>query len=418
MKCKALVGLYRRPKRLADGSLTIYYYAWRGGPRIMSAHGTADFVAEFHQTVATKIIPPVGKVPKLLRDYEFKSTEFAKLKERTKADYRKHLTKLEDKCRDMPIKFLERREARGFFKRWFAELAKESERQAQYTLDVTKRVFSVAKDSGDIRINPVERMGRIYDGNRREKIWVLEDEAAFLKVAPWHLAFAFMMALWSGQRQGDLLRLTWSAYDGNALRVRQSKSDGVRRKLVYVTVPVAGPLKVMLDGAKARRGDATNILTTEDGLPWTPGKHGTFDGFHASWRKACIKAGLMAERGNTDNLHFNDLRGTAVTRLALSGCTEAQIASITGHTLAEVKSILDAHYLHRDPELARQAIHKLELRYANGPESLPAVTPVRRAKIANVVALRTPRRGTPTAKQLAKAKREARLAKIAGKEGA
>jgi hypothetical protein len=42
---------------------------------------------------------------------------------------------------------------------------------------------------------------------------------------------------------------------------------------------------------------------------------------------------------------FNDLRGTAVTRLALVGCTEAEIASITGHSLRDVRSILDAHYL-------------------------------------------------------------------------
>ena len=57
-----------------------------------------------------------------------------------------------------------------------------------------------------------------------------------------------------------------------------------------------------------------------------------------------------------------------MTRLALVGCTEAQIASITGHSLSDVKSILDAHYLHRDPALAREAIHKLEMRYAK-PEA-------------------------------------------------
>jgi len=61
---------------------------------------------------------------------------------------------------------------------------------------------------------------------------------------------------------------------------------------------------------------------------------------------------------------FNDLRGTAVTRLALVGCTEAEIATITGHSLRDVRSILDAHYLHRDIELARAAIHKLEMGYA------------------------------------------------------
>jgi hypothetical protein len=49
-------------------------------------------------------------------------------------------------------------------------------------------------------------------------------------------------------------------------------------------------------------------------------------------------------------------------RLALVGCTEAEIAAITGHSLRDVRSILDAHYLHRDPALADAAITKLERR--------------------------------------------------------
>jgi hypothetical protein len=57
------------------------------------------------------------------------------------------------------------------------------------------------------------------------------------------------------------------------------------------------------------------------------------------------------------------LRGTAVTRLALAGCTEAEIVAITGHNLSDVRSILDAHYLHRDPALAGSAISKLETFY-------------------------------------------------------
>ena len=91
------------------------------------------------------------------------------------------------------------------------------------------------------------------------------------------------------------------------------------------------------------------ILTSIDQQPWTS------DGFRASWRKACRKAGIVG-------ITFNDLRGTAVTRLALAGCTEAEIAAITGHSLRDVRSILDAHYLHRDPALAESAIRKLERR--------------------------------------------------------
>jgi predicted transcriptional regulator len=56
------------------------------------------------------------------------------------------------------------------------------------------------------------------------------------------------------------------------------------------------------------------------------------------------------------------LRGTAVTRLAKAECTEAEIATLTGHPLRDVRSILDAHYLSRDPALAESAVRKLEAR--------------------------------------------------------
>jgi hypothetical protein len=50
----------------------------------------------------------------------------------------------------------------------------------------------------------------------------------------------------------------------------------------------------------------------------------------------------------------------AVTRLALAGCTEAEIATITGHSLRSVRVILDTHYLKCDPALGKSAIRKLE----------------------------------------------------------
>ena len=122
--------------------------------------------------------------------------------------------------------------------------------------------------------------------------------------------------------------------------MRQSKT-GVR-----VTIPVGGPLKAMLDAAPRL---STVIVTSGDKRPYTS------DGFRATWRKAC-------ERGGVAGLTFHDLRGTAVTRLALAGATELEIATITGHSVGVVKSILEKAYLHRDPAMAISAIEKLEKR--------------------------------------------------------
>ena len=78
------------------------------------------------------------------------------------------------------------------------------------------------------------------------------------------------------------------------------------------------------------------------------------NGFRTSWGKARIKAGL------TDDLHFHDLRGSAVVRLALADATVPQIATFTGHSLKDVEEILDKHYLGRDVRLAEDAVRKLE----------------------------------------------------------
>jgi len=161
----------------------------------------------------------------------------------------------------------------------------------------------------------------------------------FLKLAPKHLQLPILLALWTGQRQGDLLRLPWSAYDGKHIRLRQGKT-----KTRIPPIPVGRRLKVALD-AMQKQGPL--ILTNSEGQPWTS------DGFRASWRKACKRAGIT-------DLTFHDLRGTAVSRLAVVGCTEAEIATITGLSLRSVRSILDAHYLHRDAALAESAIAKLE----------------------------------------------------------
>jgi integrase len=89
------------------------------------------------------------------------------------------------------------------------------------------------------------------------------------------------------------------------------------------------------------------ICVTTRGTRWTG------DGFSASFRKTCEAAGI-------EGLTFHDLRGTAVTRLAIAGCTDPEIATITGHSMKTVQEMLDRHYLSRDIAMAESAIAKLE----------------------------------------------------------
>jgi integrase len=332
-----LKGIHHVKRKLADGTERDHYYAWRGGPALKGKPGTDEFRESFEAAKATQKEPKKGKLFSLIVTYK-QSTEFLRLGDRTRSDYLKQIAKIEAEFGTLPLSAMEIRRTRGAFKAWRDKLALKSVRQADYAWVVLARILSVAKDRGLIDTNPCEKGGRLYAADRTESIWTEADEAAFYASAPAHLHLALTLALWTGQRQGDLLRLTWGAYDGKYLRLRQGKTRA------RVTIPVGAPLKAALDASK-RRGAL--ILLTKDGERWTP------DGFRSSWRKACIAAGVT-------DVTFHDLRGSAVTRLAVAGCEVPEIASLTGHSLADVNAILDAHYLSRDVRLAESAVRKLE----------------------------------------------------------
>jgi integrase len=113
---------------------------------------------------------------------------------------------------DLPLAALSqsKKQCRGEFKEWRDRLAARSRRQADYAWTVLARILAVALDRGWVDTNPCERGGRLYSGNRRDKIWTIDDELAFLERAPQHLHLPLTLALGTGQREGDLLKLTWS----------------------------------------------------------------------------------------------------------------------------------------------------------------------------------------------------------------
>ena len=334
-----LKGINSITKRLADRTTRTYRYAWKGGPPLRGEPGTPEFIASYNEAVARKVVPPRGTLLSVLQGYQA-SDDFTGLAPRSRSDYVGKIKLIEKEFGDFPLSALTDNRTRGIFKQWRERLALSSRRQADYTWVVLARVLSWGMDRGLVAANPCARGGRLYRGSRAEKIWTDADEVAFLERAPAHLHLALLLALWTGQRQGDLLSLAWSAYNGTHIRLRQSKG-GTR-----VVIPVGAPLKAALDAAPKR---SPIMLTTAYGKPWTP------DGFRASWGKACKRAAVIG-------VTFHDLRGTAVTRLAIAGCTEAEIATITGHSLRSVRAIIDTHYLNRDPVLAESAIRKLETR--------------------------------------------------------
>jgi len=207
-----LKGIHCVRMRLADGGEREYYYAWRGGPRLTAEPGTAEFSRQFHEAHSSVRRPANNTLMSLI--FEFKrSAEFLQLAPSTVKAYLSYIKLIEDAFGDLPLAALDDRRIRGEFKSWRDRFA-NTPRKADYAWTTLSRILSFSKDRGLIASNPCEGGGRLYTANRTDKIWTDADVAAFLNSASSELALAMMLALWTGQRQGDLLRLPWSAYDG------------------------------------------------------------------------------------------------------------------------------------------------------------------------------------------------------------
>jgi WD40-like Beta Propeller Repeat len=85
-------------------------------------------------------------------------------------------------------------------------------------------VFRLAVEDGELSVNPCAKGGRLYDGSRVEVIWSSPQVGAFLHQRRFaHIHLPLLIGLWTGQREGDILRLKWSAYDGQVIRLKQRK---------------------------------------------------------------------------------------------------------------------------------------------------------------------------------------------------
>jgi len=291
----------------------------------------------------------------LIRNYTL-SDEFDKfLAASTKKEYRRMLSKTEVAFGDMPLSALEDPRVKKEFLDWRQNIARESGfREADNRLSAISAMLTWAVERGRLTINHVKGFKRLYHSSRSEIIWLPEHIHSFMKVAPVELQQALILALHTGQRQGDLLRLPWSAYDGQRIQLRQGKS---RRGQIFgplITIPCTLALRRMLDSMERV---SPLILATKTARSFKK------RWFSECWDRVMNQAGVktitLPDIAEPVTLHFHDLRGTTVTLLSEAGCNEQQIATITGHSLKTVHQILE-RYLARTKGLAEQAIANFE----------------------------------------------------------
>jgi integrase len=179
-------------------------------------------------------------------------------------------------------------------------------------------MFSWCVETGWLDASPILRVKRLRGGNL--PAWTEADAALALRHLKEPLRRAVVLALFTGQRRGDLTRLTWNAYDGRAIRLRQGKTGA------ELVIPCHPELKAELDAWRPTTVSPL-ILVNSKGKPWLPTNLSTQLG-----------RALEEIEGFPSGRNIHGLRKLAATNLAQAGCSMHEIAAITGHkTLAMVQ---------------------------------------------------------------------------------
>jgi integrase len=291
----------------------VYYYAWRGGPRLSGEPGSPEFVHSYNQAIEDRRTPDMDRFRSVVTLYR-SSNDYAKLADTTKRKWAPWLDRVGEYFGVLRIAQFDRPEKiRPVIRTWRSQYTQHP-RTADLALQVLSRCCSYAVDPlGKIASNPCEGIKQLYSNDRADIIWTDADIAQLKKTCAPEISHAVDLAAHTGLRRDDLLLLSWSHVGNDAFVMPTGKSRGRREAII----PLYAALRDVLARIPKR---ATTILTnTRFHHPWSN------SGFGGSFVRAKAEAGL-AESG----LHFHDLRGTAATRFYNANLPERVIAEILG----------------------------------------------------------------------------------------
>jgi integrase len=185
--------------------------------------------------------------------------------------------------------------------------------------------------------NPATGVARVHTDRKSHKPWpdhvvdkALIDSDAILRLA-------VSLLLYTGQREGDVIRMKWADIRDDEIFVVQEKTN------TKVWIPLHRDLKALLD---VTPHVSDFILNSTLGRPFS------------SSQSLYEKIKTMLRRIGEGGYVPHGLRATAAVRLIEAGCSEDQAAAITGHRDLNVLRgyVREAN----QAKLARQAIRKQE----------------------------------------------------------
>ncbi len=302
---------------------------------------SSEFLTEY-QAALERLRPrpanvTVGSWDALITTYLSSGKFKNKLKPASQAENRREAERIRKRWGQHPVARLESRH----ILEWQDELA-AAPGKANNMLAAVKMLLTFGKPRGYRHNDPAAGIEELAIGELRS--WTDSELEAFERT--WSVGtrerLIYALALYTGQRRGDLLRMTRAHIDGDSIGVVQAKT-GERLR-----IPMHPELKAALAAAPS---NGLHLIQRLDGKPLKIRE--AHDVFTAAMKKAELEGCVL-----------HGLRKAAARRLADAGCSAHEIMAITGHrTLGMVQKYTRGASQTR---LAKSAMVKLERKRTEG----------------------------------------------------
>ncbi len=313
------------------GKVFVYYR--RAGLNIRFKHTEgADFLEEYariHKSFnVEKRTSHFGTLDYLCEKY-LESPQYRQLADGTRKNMGPRIDKLRKVHGGLPID-----EIRAPLIRTIMAEMQDTPGKANAYLSLFKILLNFAAAEELIPFNPISRKIKPLKLGEGHKPWPQSVIDGFLKAAGRTPKLAVMLALYTGQREADIVKMRWSDVQDGMIRVKQNKTGA------ELFIPIHPKLLPALDEAK-RESNGLSILQRNDGRPYR------LNGFKTIWHE---------DKARPQGYVFHGLRKNATVALFEAGCTVQEVQAITGHaTMAMVQ-----HYGKgaSQKRLARSAMEK------------------------------------------------------------
>lgn len=221
----------------------------------------------------------------------------------------------------------------------YAKLHKDGDRSIatanRYVATISACFTYAVKELGWIERNPCARVRKGKESSGRVRYLTDDERTRLVKACKESsnplLYPAFVLALLTGARQGELMNLRWNQVDFTRRTILLR--DGETKNNQGRVLPLTGEaFDLLRDRAKVRD------LKDDRAFP-VPAEGRGFGSLRTAWDKALARADVK-------DFRWHDLRHTAASYLTMAGVGSMEVAKILGHKTLQ----MTARYSHLSPE--------------------------------------------------------------------